>query len=52
MSILNNVTSGRVRKPRRIVLYGVHGIGKSTAASKFRDPFFFDFEGAVDLPIP
>lgn len=48
MSILDNVTSGVLKRPRRIVLYGVHGIGKSTAASKFRDPFFFDFEGGCN----
>lgn len=33
MSVLASVQTGKVKKPRRIMLYGVHGIGKTTWAT-------------------
>lgn len=34
VSPLSRVTSGRVKKPRRIMIYGVQGVGKSTFATR------------------
>lgn len=42
-----NITSGRVPKPQKIVLYGPEGIGKSTFAAQFPDPVFIDTEGST-----
>ena len=39
-----NVTSGIVVRPVKCCVYGVEGIGKSTFASKFPDPLFFDLD--------
>ena len=39
-----NVTSGIVARPVKCCVYGVEGIGKSTFASKFPDPLFFDLD--------
>lgn len=39
-----NVTSGIVDRPVKCCVYGVEGIGKSTFASKFPDPLFFDLD--------
>lgn len=44
-SALANVTSGRLQKPPRIVIYGVEGIGKSSFAASAPAPIF---EGAED----
>lgn len=41
------VIRGRVRKPVRVVLYGVEGIGKTTLASLFPNPIFLDTEGST-----
>lgn len=42
-----NITSGRVPKPQKVVLYGPEGIGKSTFAARFPDPVFIDTEGST-----
>ncbi|MBO0438938.1 ATP-binding protein [Candidatus Enterococcus ikei] len=42
-----NITSGKVPKAQKIVLYGVEGIGKSTFASQFPDPLFIDTEDST-----
>lgn len=42
-----NITSGKVSKAVKCVLYGVEGIGKSTFASRFPDPLFTDTEGST-----
>ena len=47
MSILSTVRKGKVNKPRRTLLYGVHGIGKSTFAAQFPKPLFLDMEGGL-----
>lgn len=44
-----NITSGRIQKPQKVVLYGPEGIGKTTFASKFPDPVFIDTEGSTNL---
>lgn len=39
------ITKGRVPAAKKVVLYGVEGIGKTTFAAKFPDPVFIDTEG-------
>lgn len=52
MSILQTIKTGKKVKPRRTLLYGVHGIGKSTFASKWPKPLFIDLEGGLgDLDV-
>jgi GTPase SAR1 family protein len=46
-SILMNITTGKVPKAQKVVLYGVEGIGKSTFASQFPDPLFIDTEDST-----
>jgi hypothetical protein len=48
MSILTNIHKGKRIKPRRTILFGPHGIGKSTWASKWPSPLFLDLEGGVN----
>lgn len=46
------VTKGRVWRPRRILLYGQHGVGKSTFAAGAPQPVFLDCEdGLNDLDV-
>lgn len=42
------IIKGIVPKPRRIMLYGEHGVGKGTWASKSPSPFFLDIEGGLN----
>lgn len=42
-----NITSGKVPKAQKVVLYGVEGIGKSTFASQFPDTLFIDTEDST-----
>lgn len=41
------ITSGIVRKPLKVVVYGVEGVGKSSFMSHFPDPLFIDTEGST-----
>lgn len=41
------ISSGKVKKAKKIVLYGPEGIGKSTFASRMPDPLFIDTEGST-----
>lgn len=41
------ITSGKIKKAERVVIYGPEGIGKSTFASQFPDPLFIDTEGST-----
>lgn len=41
------ISKGRLRKPLRVVMYGVEGIGKTTLASQFPKPIFLDTEGST-----
>ncbi len=52
MSLLKNVAKGKQVRPRRTVIYGTHGVGKSTFAAKFPVPIFVQTEdGAADLDV-
>ncbi len=42
-----NITSGRVARPQKLVLYGVEGIGKTSLAAQTPDPLFIDTEGGT-----
>ena len=42
-----NITSGKVPRPQKVVIYGPEGIGKSTFAAAFPDPVFIDTEGST-----
>lgn len=42
------IIKGIVPSPRRIMLYGEHGVGKGTWASKAPAPFFLDIEGGLN----
>lgn len=48
MSLLDSITKGKQEKPRRTVLYGVHGVGKSTWASCWPDPIFVATEDGIN----
>ena len=50
--MLDKISKGKKKKPRRTVLYGVHGIGKSTFAAAFPDAVFVPTEdGISDLDV-
>lgn len=50
---LAGVVKGVVHKPPRIVLYGIHGIGKSTFAADAPKPIFIPTEdGANEIDVP
>ena len=52
MSFLSNTTSGPQKRARRTFIYGTHGVGKSTAASKWGNPIFLPTEnGCGDLDV-
>ena len=42
-----NITSGRVARPQKLVLYGVEGIGKTSLAAQTPEPLFIDTEGGT-----
>ena len=53
MSLLQSIESGRSQKPRRVMLYGVHGIGKSTFGAMAPQPVFVQTEdGLSDIDAP
>lgn len=41
------ITRGKQDKPKKVLIYGPEGIGKSTLASNFPDPVFIDTEGST-----
>lgn len=45
---LASITQGRVNRPKIIMVYGVPGIGKTTAASKLPNPIFLPTEDGQD----
>ena len=50
MSILDTITTGKTPGPRRVVIYGPGGIGKSTWASQAPNPVFIQTEdGLADI---
>jgi hypothetical protein len=42
-----NIIEGVEQRPKKIVIYGPEGIGKSTFASQFPEPLFIDTEGGT-----
>ena len=42
-----DIIRGKVPSAQKVVVYGPEGIGKSTFASKFPEPLFFDIEGST-----
>lgn len=42
-----NITTGKIAKAQKVILYGPEGIGKSTFASQFPNPLFIDVEGST-----
>ena len=47
MKLLEKVMSGKTPAPRRVMLYGTHGIGKSTFASSAPNPVFLQTEDGL-----
>lgn len=47
MSILSKAIPGRIGRAQKTVIYGPEGFGKSTLASLFPSPLFFDVEGST-----
>ena len=47
MTLLNQVLRGRLPAPRRVMLYGVHGIGKSTFGAMAPKPIFIQTEDGL-----
>jgi hypothetical protein len=47
MSLLKQIQSGRQPRPRRVMLYGTHGIGKSTFGSMAETPIFIQTEDGL-----
>ena len=45
--LLEQITSGRSTAPRRLMLYGTHGVGKSTFASHAPKPVFIQTEDGL-----
>lgn len=41
------ITSGKIEKAQKVVVFGPEGIGKSTFGSRFPDPLFSDTEGST-----
>ena len=42
------ITRGKIKKAKKVVIYGPEGIGKSTFASRFPDPIFIDTEWSTN----
>ena len=52
MSILARAVSGKIHKPKKILIYGSQGTGKSTLASLFPNPIFIATEeGTNELDV-
>jgi len=48
MKLLEQVHSGRQPAPRRLLLYGVHGVGKSTFGAMSEKPIFIQTEDGLN----
>lgn len=42
------ILSGKLKRPQRVVIYGVESVGKSTFAAQFPRPLFLDIEGGTN----
>jgi len=47
MKLLEQIERGRTQRPRRVMLYGTHGIGKSTFGSMAENPVFIATEDGL-----
>ena len=47
MKLLEQVKSGKAAAPRRVMLYGTHGIGKSTFGAMSPKPIFLQTEDGL-----
>lgn len=47
-SALKSIVKGKVKKPRRTIIYGVHGVGKSTFGAMSNKPIFIQTEDGLD----
>lgn len=53
MTGLDSIVSGRVARPRRVLLYGTHGIGKTTLGAGCDSPVFVPTEdGLAEIEAP
>lgn len=53
MNGLDLIVSGRVARPRRVLLYGTHGIGKTTLGAACDSPIFIPTEdGLAEIEAP
>jgi len=53
MSMLSKIQTGAVHRPPRLLIYGTHGIGKTSLASGAPDPILVQTEeGADEIGIP
>lgn len=41
------ITSGKIIRPQKVVIYGSEGIGKTSMAAQFPEPLFIDTEGGT-----
>ena len=48
MSLLDQVETGRCARPRRVLIYGLHGIGKSTFGAMADAPVFIQTEEGLN----
>jgi hypothetical protein len=49
-TLMNQISKGRKARPRRVMLYGTHGIGKSTFGAMAKKPIFVPTEdGLADI---
>lgn len=46
-NLLETMKGGLKPRPQRVVIYAPEGLGKTTLASQFPAPLFFDFEGGT-----
>ena len=44
---LGSIVRGKIAKPIRVLVYGVHGIGKSTFGAHAPNPVFLDRKSVV-----
>lgn len=48
MTLLQQIQKGRATQPRRVLLYGVHGVGKSTFGAMAEKPIFIQTEEGIN----
>ena len=41
------IITGKIASPKKVLIYGPEGIGKSTFAAQFPEPVFIDTEGST-----